>query len=265
MKKFAFFIVTFFASIYSHQVSSHQSCEDVIIGMVPASPGLASYPIYEQRCVWLAGAVAVNPSTRDISSAWNYSNSEEAGNYVRSQCGKSCISIWFYEDRAYIAISADDRAYGMSTNSSNDAIAKCVSMGGLGCEAVVGAGSGGAAVYWLYGSIAYDVSTGKTGGGWNYRRRFEAENAGKTSCGSEKCWVYTFQTGYGAIAKSTEGQLFGDWSANSERLAIKAAEKRCKKTTNDKNCKSVISGAAENNTAVRTIQLKLPPPPVNIQ
>lgn len=102
MKIFVFLIVAIVAIIYSNQAASHQSCEDVIIGMAPASPGLASHPIYEQRCVWLAGAVAVNPGTRDISSAWNYSNSEEAGRYVRSQCGINCISIWFYEDRAYV-------------------------------------------------------------------------------------------------------------------------------------------------------------------
>jgi hypothetical protein len=262
MKRFLVFICLLIASGLPVKSFAYESCEDVIIGMTQAGPGVGSNPIYQKNCQWLAGAVAINLETRVFTSAWNYPSSEDAGKYVTSQCGNKCVAVWFYENWAYIAISADDRHYGISVKNSNDAVAECQSAGGSDCDAVIGASSGNPAVYWLYGAIAYDVATGNTGSGWNYRRRFEAENAGKASCGTEKCWVYTFQTGYGAIAKSTDGQLFGDWSSSSEKQAIKSAEKRCKKIANDKNCKSVISGSAENSSALKTIELKLPSPPV---
>lgn len=244
MKQFFAFICLLVAGSFPVTAFSYQNCEDVIVGMAPATPGLASYPIYEKRCEWLAGAVAIDLSTRVFFSAWNYPRSEDAGKYVMSQCGNSCAAIWFYENWAYIAISADDRHHGVSVKSSEDAVAQCQLSGGRDCETVIGASSGDPAIYWLYGSISYDATTEKTGGSWNYRRRHEAANAGMASCAVETCWVFTFQTGYGAIARSTDGQLFGDWSRESERQAGKIAEKRCKKTTGDKKCRVVITGAA---------------------
>jgi hypothetical protein len=55
---------------------------------------------------------------------------------------------------------------------------------------------------------------------------------------------YTFQTGYGGIAMSDDGFLFGAWSARDEGSAGKVAVKDCEKLKGKKSCSVVATGAA---------------------
>lgn len=196
MKKILMVGVLAFAGMFlSGKAHAWQSCKNVVVGMAPGGNGVASTPIYEQRCVWLAGAVAVDPATRAYSSAWNYQNPDEALAYVVAQCGRQCVGQSFFEDFAYVAISEDDRAWGISMVSAGDAVRQCQASGNPGCVAVIGASSSAAAVYWFYGAVAYDADTGASGSSWNQLRRLDAEVAAKKGCGSENCWAYVFQGG----------------------------------------------------------------------
>ena len=229
------------------QAHASQLCENVVIGMQPAGNGVAETPIYQEQCRWVAGAVVVDLRTRLFSSSWNYENPQQALDSAVGTCGAQCVGLSFYEDFAYIAIAEDDRTYATSTSSANDAISQCGSAGGSGCEAVIAASSTAAAVYWPYGALAYDVATGKSGISSGHARRADAAATAKTACGSETCWAYVFQTGYGAIAKSKDGQLFGAWSESPRGLigsASKEAKKACKKATGDKDCEIVVKGGA---------------------
>jgi hypothetical protein len=229
------------------QAHASQLCENVIIGMQPASNGVAETPIFQEQCRWVAGAVVVDLRTRLFSSAWNYENPQQALDSAVGACGSQCVGLSFYEDFAYIAIAENDSIYATSTRSADEAISQCSSAGGLGCEAVIAASSTAAAVYWVYGALAYDVTTGKSGTSSGHARRTDAAAAAKAACGIETCWAYVFQTGYGAIAKSKDGQLFGAWSESSRGLinsAGKEAKKACKKATGDKDCEIVVKGGA---------------------
>ena len=240
-------VLAFAGMLLSGKAHAWQSCENVVVGMTPGGNGVAGAPIYQQQCVWLAGAVAIDPATRAFSSAWNYQNPDEALAYVIAQCGRQCVGQSFFEDFAYVAISEDDRAWGVSMVSAGDAVRQCQASGNPGCVAVLGASSSAAAVYWFYGAVAYDADTGASGSSWNQRRRSDAEAAAKQSCGSENCWAYVFQGGNGAIAKSKDGRLFGAWSESARGLiwsVSKEAKKSCKKATGDKDCEVVIKGPA---------------------
>jgi hypothetical protein len=224
-----------------------QVCENVQIGVQPAGNGIAETPIFENRCRWVAGAVAVDVQTRAFSSAWNYGDAQQAMDRALRDCGSHCAALGFFEDFAWVAIAEDDRAYGISAQSAQDAIARCQSAGGQNCEVVIGASSTAESLYWYFGAVAYDAATGKSGAVKRYARRRDAAAAAKAECGSENCWPYAFQGGYGAIAKSADGQLFGAWSESSRGLLVNAgkeAKKACKKATGDKDCEVVVKGGA---------------------
>jgi hypothetical protein len=230
---------------FSNEAKARQVCENVVIGMAPGGGG--GTPIFEQRCQWLAGAVAFNPSTREFSSAWNYSNAEEALAYVMGQCGSQCVGQSFYEDFAYIAISDDDSAWGVSMVSAADAIARCQVSGGVKCDAVIGASSSASALYWPYGALAYDVESGASASIRNQLRRSDAKRVVQERCARPGCWTYVFQTGHGAIARSKDGQLFGAWNDSARGLlgnANREARKACKAATGDKHCEVVVEGPA---------------------
>jgi hypothetical protein len=201
--------------------------------------------IYEQdNCYWKYGAVAIDPATREVTSAWNYDDINVARDYVVSQCGKHCTWIAFSEDFAYIALSDDDRISATSVKSGADAKAQCTMAGGIDCSIVVDASSTGGSDYWYFGSIAYHGVTGASGAGWNYRRRSDARAASLQSCANAGCWAYTFQTGYGGIALADDGNLFGAWSARGEEVAGRAALKDCEKAKGKKTCSIVYTGSA---------------------
>jgi hypothetical protein len=225
-----------------------QLCEDVLVGMQPASNGIAETPIYQQQCRWVAGAVAFNTYTRAFSSAWNYENADDAFAEVRRSCGMDCAAFSFFEDLAWVAISEDDKHYGTSTVSAKEAMRECGSYGHP-CELVIGASSTAEAVYWTFGAVAYDVATGHSGKSWALRRRRDAATAAVESCAADGCWAYAFQGGYGAIAKSKSGQLFGAWDESGRGLlssASKEAKKACKKATSEKDCEIVVKGSAHS-------------------
>jgi len=248
MKTSSWLLALLLAYGFCGNAQAYQYCENVMVGMTSgAVQDGGGQPIYQQQCTWKYGAVAIDPVTRIYSSAWNYDDVNAAAAYVRAQCGDGCVWGSFSEDWAYMALSADDRVYGFSTVSSADAAARCQTAGGNDCETVLTAGSAQEGSYWVYGSVAYDVATGASGSSWNQRRRSDATAAAMESCGSATCWAYTFQGGNGAIAKSSDGKLFGGWSEAAFGLigsVSKKAKKACKQATGEKDCEIVIKGPA---------------------
>jgi hypothetical protein len=229
-------------------------CENSVVGQSPA-PIIGSdtnnnpiygapQPIYESHCTWKYGAVAVDPVKRSIFAGWNYDDIETAKTSVVNQCGADCLWVNFGEEFAYIALSDDNKFSGISTVSSQDAEVKCAIAGGLDCSNIVVASSTSDFNQWRFGAVAYDVTTGESAASWANDRKSEAKAAALKSCGKAGCWVYTFQTGYGGIAMSDDGFLFGAWSAREEGSAGKVALKDCEKQKGKKSCSVVATGAA---------------------
>lgn len=201
-------------------------------------------PIFEQQCVWKYGAVAVDPTTRTFSAAWNYDDMDTAKSYVINQCGSHCAWTSFSEDFAYIALSDDDRISGYSTSNSADAERDCTMAGGIDCVTVVAASSTANSLYWYFGAIAYDTTTAESAASWGYARKGEAHKAALQSCGVAGCWAFAFQTGHGGIALADDGTLYGGWSARNEESAGKVALKDCEKAKGKKSCSVVYTGNA---------------------
>jgi Domain of unknown function (DUF4189) len=229
-------------------------CENVLVGQSPApiigsdsnnNPVYGSpQPIYERNCKWKYGAVAVDPVKRAIYAGWNYDAIDAAQASVVKQCGAHCLWISFGEDFAYIAVSDDDKFSGISTVSSQDAEVKCAIAGGLDCSNIVVASSTSDFNQWRFGALAFDVETRASAASWANNRKSEAKADALKSCGKAGCWVYTYQTGYGGIALSDDGILFGAWSARDEASAGKVAVKNCEKQKGEKACSVVATGAA---------------------
>jgi hypothetical protein len=247
---FAMFVL--FASATDAHAS--QICEDIVVGQ-SAAPIIGSgsnnnpiygspQPIYERHCTWKFGAISVDPVTRRIFAGWNYDNIETAKASVVNQCGADCLWATFGEDFAYIAISDDNKFSGISMVSSQDAEMKCAIAGGLDCSNIVAASSTSDFNQWRFGALAYDATTGESAASWAHDRKSEAKADALKSCGKPGCWVYTFQTGYGGIAMSDDGFLFGAWSARDEGSAGKVALKDCEKIKGKKSCSVVATGAA---------------------
>ena len=241
---------------YAPAAHASQICENVLVGETP--PQIVGYsgannnqpiygppqPIYQEQCFWKYGALALNPSTRTYTSAWNYDDIREAENYVKNQCGYACAWVSFGENFAWIAISEDDRFTGISVKSSADAEKQCALSGGVDCVTVLAGSSSADANYWYFGAVAYDALTGAGANSWGYARRNEARAEAIKSCASPGCWAYAFQTGYGGLALADDGTLFGGWSARSEESAGKAAVKNCEKQKGKKSCSMVKTGSA---------------------
>lgn len=247
--------------MFTPDARAHQYCENVQVGM--SQPPLLGMhtdgvtpiygnaePIYQQRCVWKYGAVAINPATRQFWSAWNHDSAYSAETYVQPPCGSQCVWASFAEDVMYVALSDDDKFWGYSTSSADDARDKCRASGGTTCETVLAAGSGGEAKYWQYGAVAVGPNNA-TGASWNHYRRGDAEKAALQSCGHKDCWAFTFQGGYGAIARKTgTGELFGEWSAfdspeiNKRDNVQSKVISSCEKEFGAGSCEIVIMGAA---------------------
>jgi Domain of unknown function (DUF4189) len=256
LRIFGFIIFGFAIFTFSSDARASRVCENVLVGETP--PQIIGFennnnnkpiygppqPIYEERCSWKYGGVAIDPATRTYTSAWNYDDVEAAKDYVVGQCGRQCAWVSFGEDFAYIALSDDDRHSGISIVSSADAERQCQMAGGIDCATVIAASTTASSRYWHFGGIAYDPITGASGAAWNYLRRNEAQQAAVKSCASPNCWGYAFQTGYGGIAMADDSSLFGAWSARSEEGAGKAAVKNCEKDKGKKSCSVVYAGSA---------------------
>jgi Domain of unknown function (DUF4189) len=126
----------------------------------------------------------------------------------------------------------------------NRATVKCAIAGGLDCSNIVVASSTSDFNQWRFGALAYDVTTGASSASWAHNRKSEAKADAFKSCGKAGCWVYTFQTGYGGIAMSDDGFLYGAWAARDEKSAGKIAVKNCEKEKGKKSCSVVATGAA---------------------
>jgi Domain of unknown function (DUF4189) len=254
LTSFLILLAAFFA--FSEEAKASQICDNMLVGETP--PQIIGFennnnnkpiygppqPIYEQQCAWKYGAVALDASKRTFSAAWNYDDINAAKNYVVEQCGSHCAWISFGEDFAFLALSEDDRHSGISTKNSTDAENQCRAAGGIECATVLAASSTGAAIYWSFGAIAYDPTTGASAAAWGYTRKSEAQKDAVKSCASAGCWAYAFQTGYGGIAMADDGSLYGAWSARNEQAAGKVAVKNCEKEKGKKGCSVVYTGSA---------------------
>ena len=96
-----------------------------------------------------------------------------------------------------------------------------------------------------YGAVAYGPGNA-SGSSWNYTNQSDAEKAAAQACGHKDCWAYSFQGGYGAMAKQVNGQeLFAEWSGQSEQQAKAVALRSCEKVTGKGKCQIVVSSAAQ--------------------
>jgi hypothetical protein len=245
MKQLLLLIFAMSGLCFSEQSFAYEECTLEQINDPSRDPNdpqvaYASVP----TCHSYAGAVAVDPGTRELTSAWSYEDDTAALNYVKQKCGKECIAVSFFENWVWIAISEDDNFHGISFKGFQDAISICEKSGGLQCDSVVFGSSAQASQYMTFGALAYDVVTSEKASVSGYGRRSSAEKAVKQKCNTTDCQVFTFQSDYFALAKSADGKLLGEGSNESERKAKKAAEKKCKQETNSKKCEIVVTGVA---------------------
>ena len=200
------------------------------------------------------GAVAVNPKTRTVFSAYNYTSQKEAEASVLKRCGDDCPFTWGSVQYLTIAISEDDKStgYGGDNNyeeAKKKAISKCQESGKQCYIAAVGYPSKNSTkMFW--GGVAYNPQTGLVGKSSNSLRKYEAENAVLKNAGcndNTRCYFYVFQDWYGALAKSESGNIYIGSSNKSKRDAEKQAEKNCKdKKNGEKNCKAIVSSTRDN-------------------
>lgn len=248
------------------EAKASEICENIVVGETSA-PIIAygqnnvpiygsPQPIYQEDCHWKYGTVAVDPLSRRFVAGWNYDDIEAAKNYANSACGTHCAIISFGEDFAYVALSDDDRVSGFSTRSSAEAENQCRMAGGVDCATVVSASSTADAVYWHFGSVAYDSTTNVHGNSWALARRSDAEKSALKNCAQPGCWAYTFQTGYGGIAMADDGSLYGAWSTRGEESAGKVAVKNCEKAKGQKSCSIVATGSALSEPRYKPKPLK---------
>ncbi|QIG55074.1 DUF4189 domain-containing protein [Altererythrobacter sp. BO-6] len=214
-------------------------CDNVQVGQMPNGGR-----VMQNQCYWVYGAAAIDPVTRNTSASWNQPTPEAAANDVLSRCGSQCVYISFGEDFAWIALSDDNQSYGISTSGPRDAELRCEAMRGSRCYTVVAASSTANGKVWSFGSIAYDPDTGKRGAAWSASRWSDAQQIALSQCGTANCWAYTYQSGFGGMAKAKAGELFGNWSDKSQSDAGKKALKECEKKHGKKNCSVVHTGSA---------------------
>jgi hypothetical protein len=249
------FIVAILAFFWSFPSTANASqiCYNVQTGVqhVPAvrrydgSIAMQGYyrTIYKTECVWKYGALAVDPKTRKVFSAWNFDDVDGPEKDVVGRCGKQCTWVSFGEDRAWIAFSDDDKIGRSSVISSEDAENKCRDAGGVNCVTVAEGSSTAESKYLYFGAIAYDPTSGQRGAVWQHLRRGEAENAAKQRCSAPSCSIHSFQSNYSSMAMSEAGTLYTQWSNVSEEDAAQLAVNRCKREKG-KKCLTVQIGSS---------------------
>lgn len=197
-----------------------QSCQDVVVGMN------GNQPVFQSQCVWLAGAVAMDPATRAMGSEWNHRDADQALAAVRRGCGPTCMAVSFYEDHYYLAASDSDViGYGATAEL---ALQQCRMAAGLArCDVVVSAGSGGAAAYWYFNALAYNGAQQKAYAWKGAVRHRDAKNSILAQCGGEPdCFAYVHQLDHAAMARSEDGQLYASEGTSASK-ARRAASKYC--------------------------------------
>ncbi|MGR2921511.1 DUF4189 domain-containing protein [Acinetobacter sp. 1125_18A] len=97
-----------------------------------------------------------------------------------------------------------------------------------------------------WGVVAYGPNN-RWASGQNYLSAADAERAAVQICGHKDCWAYSFQGGFGAIAKQTNGrELFAEWSSQSLQKAEAAVMQSCEKVFGKGKCQVVVSSAAQH-------------------
>ncbi len=239
------------ALLSTPRAAATQLCQDVLIAVHPAGNGVAATPIYQRQCRWVAGAVAFDLHTRAFSSTWNYEDPDQALAEAVGRCGTQCVGQSFFTDFIWVAMADDDRAYGLSMNNPDEALRQCTNAGGLDCAVVLGGSSTAAASYWSFSALSYDAASGASGRSIERARRRDAIAEATAQCGASGCWTYAYQGGYAAIARSSDGRLFAEWSGRDGLLAnaSRKARNACRKATGDKSCEVVVSSDVKSAVA----------------
>ena len=249
MKKLLFFAILLFGILSVQSLADAFGCGVTVPLEVCQNPGGTQNSAPK---ITYYGGIAINPRTRSFYSSWNYRNGEDAEAAALKGCGgsNSCISTWASSAYMAIAISEDEKSWGYG--SSNDhgeawdkAVAMCQKSKKICHVALIGYPNK-EAVYVYWGGVAYNPHTGSTGKTSDELRDIDAEEsvAKQTGCdGDDKCYFYTFQYGYGALAKGESNRVYSGSSNKSLKDAEKEAEKKCKKDSGDKQCKAIVSAA----------------------
>ena len=216
------------------------------VGQCPAPPAARTY-----------GGVSIDPVSRKYGAAWNYSDGESAKYASEKICvqksnSNRCISHWASYYYTAVAISSDDKVTKFGSADSYDsawknAIAACQKAGGYECEVVLMTSSTSKPDEKRWGSLSYNIKTGKWGKSWNHYTRREAVAASEKSCGSPECASLGFQSTYAAMAMSPGKELIVGLSNKNMKDAGKDAIKRCKKEFKVKTCEIVLEGMAEGD------------------
>lgn len=206
---------------WSGSAKAWQSCQDVVVGMYNNNQ-----PVMQSQCAWLAGAVALDPATRAMSSVWNYGDADEAKAAAARDCGPSCLAVSFYEDYFYFAASDED-VIGYAP-TAQAALRQCeLARPGVRCDVVVSAGSGGRAVYWYFNALGYNGTRQKAYAVSGGMRRSDARQAVLQACGGETdCFAYVHQQPHAAMALGEDGKLYAS-EGDSAWQARRAAKKYC--------------------------------------
>lgn len=230
-------LVVLAACGFSGKALAYQSCQNVVVGMVNGNQ-----PVFQQQCTWLAGAVALNPTTRAFSSAWNHPNADNALAEVRRSCGSNCVAVSFYSDYYYMAASESD-VIGWGETPEQAEYQCAIASKGAPCYVVVAAGSGGAARYWHFHALGYNSSQDK-GYAWrDARRRQSARSGVLEQCGKEPdCFVFVYTQDHAAIARSESGKLYAS-DGKTAGQARRAARKYCAKEEGGKVKCDVVTEA----------------------
>ncbi|RRU24720.1 DUF4189 domain-containing protein [Stenotrophomonas sp. 278] len=230
-------LVVLAACVFSGKAHAWQSCQNVVVGMVNGNQ-----PVFQQQCTWLAGAIALNPTTRGLSSAWNHPDADKALAEVRRSCGSGCVAASFYSDHYYMAASDTD-VIGWGETAELAEYQCLMASQGAPCDVVVAAGSGGAARYWYFHALGYNSAQDK-GYAWREaHRRRDARTRVQNQCGNEsECFVFVYTQDHAAIARSESGKLYAS-DGKTAGQARRAARKYCAKEEGGKAKCEVVTEA----------------------
>jgi hypothetical protein len=215
-----------------------QSCERIVVGMQGNNA-----PVFQDQCIWLAGAVAVDPTTREFSVAWNYADGDDALDYVVGQCGPQCAAWSFYQNLLYVAVANDDSTAGSGTSEAA-ALADCKSRSeAVPCEVVFVGSSSQKGVYWHYRAIAYEPTQSRVYGVTGQMRGHEAYTEAQRRCGGEDCFVYVYQNAAAAVVRTQDGRLYAA-SARDLNAARREAMKACAKESGSKKACEIVGDSS---------------------
>jgi len=233
------------------RVSDGTQSQVVLVGMDRGYPIYQTVytPRYRTDCYWKYGAFAFNPQTRAYNSAWNYDDPNTALAKVNADCSGDCTAYSYSEDYSWVAMS-ENGAWAYSKQNADDAISQCDQVNNGKCAAIWGTSSTADTVVWGFKAIAFDPKTGNHVIIHEQKlSKGEAESAAMAACATPDCWAYAYQGGAGAIAMSSDGRLWGAWTADTIKGAANNVEQYCKKETGDDACKAQVASDIEGLAA----------------